>query len=91
MILKLILIGLLTGTLIGTVGVGGILLTPLLMFFVGTELHIAQATSSFSFLFTGVMGAYFYARKKSIAWDQVGWISLGILPAAMFLLCLQIT
>ncbi len=83
MLLKLILIGLLTGTLIGTVGVGGILLTPLLLFFIGTELHIAQATSSFSFLFTGIMGAYFYARYKSIAWDQVGWLSLGILPAAI--------
>lgn len=81
--MKFIFIGLLTGTLIGTVGVGGILLAPLLIFFVGTELHIAQATSSFSFLFTGVVGTFIYARKKSISWGHVLWISLGIIPAAL--------
>ena len=83
MLLEIILIGLLTGTLIGTVGVGGILLTPLLILFVGTELHIAQATSSFSFLFTGIVGVLIYARHKSIAWQQVLWISIGIIPSAL--------
>jgi len=83
LLLKIIFIGLLTGSLIGTVGVGGILLTPLLMFFVGTELHIAQATSSFSFLFTGLVGIAVYARQKTIAWGHVLWISLGIMPAAI--------
>ncbi|MBT3321704.1 MAG: sulfite exporter TauE/SafE family protein [Anaerolineae bacterium] len=83
MLIKIILIGLISGTLIGTVGVGGILLTPLLMFFVGTELHIAQASSSFSFLFTGVVGVVIYARQKSIDWNQVLWISVGIIPATL--------
>jgi uncharacterized membrane protein YfcA len=83
LLLKIILIGLLTGTLIGTVGVGGILLTPLLLFFLGTELHIAQATSNFSFLFTGIVGTIIYARQKSIAWDHVLWISIGIIPATV--------
>jgi len=80
---KIILIGLLTGTLIGTVGVGGILLTPLLLFFIGTELHIAQATSSFSFLFTGIVGTYIYTKQKSISWHHVLWISVGIIPATL--------
>jgi uncharacterized membrane protein YfcA len=84
LLLKIILTGLLTGTLIGTVGVGGILLTPLLLFFHGTELHIAQATSNFSFLFTGIVGTIIYARQKSIAWYQVLWISIGIIPATVF-------
>ena len=83
MLLKIILIGLLTGTLIGTVGVGSILLTPLLIFFIGTELHIAQATSSFSFLFTGIVGGLIYARRKSIDWHHVLWISIGIIPATL--------
>ncbi len=84
MLIKIILIGLLSGTLIGTVGVGGILLTPLLVFVAGTELHIAQATSSFSFLFTGLVAAIIYARQKSIAWHHVLWISIGIIPATIF-------
>jgi uncharacterized membrane protein YfcA len=83
LLLKIILIGLLTGTLIGTVGVGGILLTPLLVFLIGIELHIAQATSSFSFLFTGIVGTIIYARRKSIDWQHVLWISIGIIPAAL--------
>lgn len=81
--ITIILIGLLTGTLIGTVGVGGILLTPLLVYFIGIDLHVAQATSSFSFLFTGIMGAWIYARKKSISWHHVLWISVGIIPATV--------
>ena len=83
LLLTIILIGLVTGTLIGTVGVGGILLTPLLIFFVGTELHLAQATSSFSFLFTGIVGVLMYARRKSISWHHVLWITIGIIPAAL--------
>jgi len=83
LLIKIILIGTLTGTLIGTVGVGGILLTPLLIFALGTDLHIAQATSSFSFLFTGLMGTAIYARRKSIAWEQVLWIGLGVTPATV--------
>lgn len=83
MLLKIILIGLLTGTLIGTVGVGGILLTPLLIYFTGIELHIAQATSSFSFLFTGIVGTFTYAKQKSISWHHVLWISIGIIPATL--------
>lgn len=81
--MEIILIGLLTGTLIGTVGIGGILLAPLLVYVLGMELHIAQATSSFSFLFTAIVGISMYARHKSIDWHHVLWISLGIIPAAL--------
>jgi len=77
------LIGLLTGTLIGTVGIGGILLAPLLSYLLGVELHLAMATSSMSFLFTGVMGTISYARKKSISWEMAKWLSLGIIPATV--------
>ena len=59
------------------------MLTPLLLFFVGTELHIAQATANFSFLFTGIVGTVIYARQKSIDWNLVLWISIGIIPATV--------
>ena len=83
MLLEIILIGLITGTLIGTVGVGGILLTPMLVYLIGIELHVAQATSSFSFLFTGLVGTFIYARRKTIYWEQVFWISIGVIAAAL--------
>jgi uncharacterized membrane protein YfcA len=76
------LIGFVTGLLIGTVGVGGILLAPLLVYLTGMELQPAMATASWSFLFTGVAGTIAYARRDTIRWRPVAWLSLGILPAA---------
>jgi uncharacterized membrane protein YfcA len=78
-----ILVGLITGTLIGTVGIGGILLSPLLTYLLGIELHLAMASSSFSFLFTGVIGTVSYAKRGSISWEMVKWLSLGIIPATI--------
>jgi uncharacterized membrane protein YfcA len=82
-VFQIIFIGLLTGTLIGSVGVGGILLAPFLVYFVGMELHTALATSSFSFLFTGIVGTILYARRKSIHWPDAIWITIGVVPAAL--------
>jgi hypothetical protein len=42
-----------------------------------------MSSSSLSFLFTGLVGTVLYARKGSIAWDKVSWLSLGIIPAAI--------
>ena len=84
MLIKLLVLGLITGTLIGTVGIGGILLSPLLVFLIGVDLHLAMAVSSWSFLFTGIVGTITYARKRTISWRMAGWLSLGIIPAAIF-------
>ncbi len=81
--LIIIVIGLITGTLIGIVGIGGILLSPLLNAFMGLNLHVAMASSSLSFLFTGIVGTLSYAKRKSISWSHVGWLSLGIVPATI--------
>lgn len=78
-----VLLGLLTGTLIGLLGVGGILLAPLLVFFLTLDLHLAMATCSWSFLFTGISGTVTYARKKSISWTMAGWLTCGIFPGAL--------
>jgi uncharacterized membrane protein YfcA len=72
-----------TGMLIGMVGIGGILLAPMLVYLADIDLHIAMATSSWSFLFTGIAGTVAYARKGTISWDLVGWLSVGILPATI--------
>ncbi len=79
----MIAIGILTGFLIGLVGVGGILLSALLHYGWDIDLHRAVATSSWSFLFTGITGTFAYARRKTIAWNMVVWLSLGIIPGAL--------
>jgi uncharacterized membrane protein YfcA len=78
-----IIIGSATGLLIGMVGVGGILLAPLLVYVAGIDLHLAMATSSWSFLFTGISGTIAYARRGTISWQMVGWLCVGIVPATI--------
>jgi len=79
----LTLIGLLAGVLIGTIGIGGVILVPLLSLVLGFDLHFAMAASSLSFLFPGIVGTLTYANKRSIVWEKVLWLSVGIIPAAL--------
>jgi uncharacterized membrane protein YfcA len=56
------------GLLIGTVGVGGVLMVSYLALFAGLTIHQAAATALFSFLFTGILGTWLYQRRGSIDW-----------------------
>lgn len=56
------------GLLIGTVGVGGVLMVSYLALFTTLSIHEAAATSLFSFLFTGILGTWLYQRRGSIDW-----------------------
>ena len=79
-----IIVGSVSGLLIGMVGIGGILLAPMLVYSAGIDLHLAMATSSWSFLFAGIAGTIAYARKGTISWKMVGWLSVGVIPATIF-------
>jgi hypothetical protein len=83
MSLLLIAFSLLTGGLIGVFGVGGVLLAPFLFYSFGIDLHLATAVSSWSFLFTGIVGSLAYWRMGRISWSAVKWLSVGILPGAL--------
>ena len=56
------------GVLIGTVGIGGILLIPGITAFTGMDTRQAMATALFSFIFTAVIGTYLFQRRGSIDW-----------------------
>lgn len=83
MFLFLTLIALLAGILIGTIGIGGVILVPLLSFVFKIDLHTAMSASSMSFLFPAIVGTLTYAKKGSILWEAVLWLSVGIIPAAL--------
>lgn len=83
MTLSLLIIGLITGTMIGALGVGGVLLAPFLFYGMGFDLHDATALASWSFFFTGIVGTITYWRMGSISWNVVGWLTIGIIPAAI--------
>lgn len=71
-------IALAVGFFIGTVGVGGVLLIPALIWLAGVPVHQATATALFSFLFTGLLGTWLYQRRGSIDWN----ITLPVLAGA---------
>lgn len=73
------LITLIVGTLIGTVGVGGILLIPTLRAFAGLSTHVSMGTALFSFIFTGILGTWLYHRRGSIDWEVTAPLCLGAL------------
>ena len=72
-------ITLIVGTLIGTVGVGGILLIPALGAFAGLPTHMSMGTALFSFIFTGILGTWLYQRRGSIDWEVTVPLCLGAL------------
>jgi len=77
MIVMLAVISLIVGTLIGCVGVGGILLIPALSVFANLTTHISMSTALFSFIFTGVVGTYLFQRRGSIDWRVTIPVCLG--------------
>jgi uncharacterized membrane protein YfcA len=81
--LYLVLAGLGVGAVIGLTGVGGgSLMTPILIGVFHVPPHIAVGTD---LLFAGVtksVGSISLARHRITPWREVGWLSLGSLPAA---------
>jgi uncharacterized membrane protein YfcA len=77
MVAWLLLVSLGVGILIGTVGVGGILLIPALNVLVGLAIHEAMATALFTFIFTGVIGTFLFQRRGSIDWGITVPLCLG--------------
>ena len=70
------------GVLIGGIGIGGVLLVPVLTYIFAIDVHMAIAAAMFSYMFSGIVGATIYARKRSINWNMALWLFAGAMPAA---------
>jgi len=73
---------LVVGVLIGSIGVGGVLLVPALTYLAGIEIHIAIASCMLSYAFSGIVGATIYAKHKTIRWGTGLWLCIGAMPGA---------
>lgn len=76
-ILVLLFACVVVGVLVGAVGIGGVLLVPLLMTFSHLSVHEAAATALFSFFFTGLLGGWLFSRRGSIDWRVAGPVCAG--------------
>ena len=81
MMLALAAVAVLVGILIGSVGVGGILLIPALQVLAPLPIQAAMATALFTFIFTGIVGTVLFQRRGSIDWALTTPLCLG---AALF-------
>ncbi len=75
-------LGLVIGVLVGTTGIGGVLLVPALVFLWGFDVHVAVATAMAAFMLGGFAAALSYGRRGSIDWRAAGWLCAGAMPAA---------
>ena len=76
-------LGFFAGLLIGAAGIGGVILVPSLIYFAEVPIHSAITGASMSFILTGVIGTFLYARAGSIRWDMAAWLSAGAAPGAL--------
>ena len=74
-------LALVSGVLIGCIGIGGVLLVPCLTL-AGIDVHAAIGASMFSYTFSGAIGVALYARHGSIAWGSAAWLGAGAAPWA---------
>ena len=80
--LAIVVLALVSGLLIGCIGIGGVLLVPGLTF-LNVDVHQAIGASLFSFIFSGAIGAFLYTRKGSIDWASAIWLCAGATPGAL--------
>jgi hypothetical protein len=78
------IIGLIVGALIGSTGIGGVLLAPALDVFSSKSVHDAVPICMFAFVFSGLAGTALYARYGVIEWRWLMPLSIGAAPAAFF-------
>lgn len=71
-----------TGILIGCAGIGGVLLVPALHFFGDLALHQAVSVSMASFMATGLVGTFIYARRGNLLWHWAMPLCMGAVPGA---------
>ena len=77
MMVALCAVAALVGILIGSVGVGGILLIPALELLTPLSIQGAMATALFTFIFTGIVGTFLFQRRGSIDWTVTTPLCLG--------------
>jgi hypothetical protein len=80
------LIGICAGFLSGMVGIGGgIIIVPMLVYFLGFEQHTAQGTALFMFLFPiGILGVMNYYNKGFVDMKTAAFICSTFIIGSYF-------
>ncbi|HKW55469.1 MAG TPA: TSUP family transporter, partial [Stellaceae bacterium] len=74
--------GIIVGIAVGATGIGGVLLVPLLAYVLGLPVPMAIAAALWSYLWSGLVAGWLYARHGSVPWRAALWLCLAAAPAA---------
>ena len=74
--------GVLIGVLIGSTGIGGVLLVPFLVHGLGYPVQSAVAVALWSYLWSGLLAIALYWRRGSISARPALWLGGAALPGA---------
>lgn len=82
----LLCVGLIAGMLSGMVGIGGgIVIVPVLVYFLGFSQHQAQGSVLFMFLFPiGILGVYNYYQEGYVEWKSAFIIASTFIIGSYF-------
>ncbi|MBI1778326.1 MAG: sulfite exporter TauE/SafE family protein [Proteobacteria bacterium] len=82
LIVQALAMGLVVGFAVGCTGIGGIVLVPYLTYAAGLDVQHAIAATLISYLPSGVVAVFLYARRGSISWRMAWPLSAAALPSA---------
>jgi len=75
-------VGLVIGIAVGCVGIGGVLMIPILTLALGIDVKHAIAAALLSYLPSGIVAVTLYARRGSVPGREAWLLSAAALPAA---------
>lgn len=83
-ILLIFLIGCITGILSGLLGIGGgVVLVPMLIFFLGFSQHMAQGISLLFIIPTAIAGLVQFHRDKLVDYRVAAYLAAGAIVGAL--------
>jgi len=78
----IVLLGLLSGLMIGCIGIGGVILVPALVFLADVPIQISIPAAMMAYIPAGLVGTAIFAHSKSIRWGKAAWLCAGAAPTA---------
>jgi len=78
----IVLLGLTSGTMIGCIGIGGVILVPALVFLADVPIQVSIPAAMMAYIPSGFVATAVFAHNKSIRWGTATWLCAGATPTA---------
>lgn len=76
-------LGAMAGLLIGCIGIGGVILVPMLHYAGGIPIHTAIGGAMLAYLVSGAVGTLVFGGKGTIRWEMAPRVWAGAVPGAL--------